>query len=174
MIIFFDPHRKYKFLNGYHFKIGERFYRIDGIEELRHKEATGSVASGIDTKKDFDEKMKPLDGFIYFVEHMGIDGRLGFQLEFPKGTQHGTPRGEIEYIYFDEANPLDPTYIPLIIEPGNSPTFHLYNPHTAANNSDVVFTGERWKVTKLEDREITPDIRFIEMTDYAKGGIGQG
>lgn len=176
-IIFIDDRRKYKFLIGYVVKLGITFYRITGIELLRHKEATGSVAAGLVTTKDWDTYLKPLDGYMYFIEFIGIDGNLGFLFEFPKGTPHGTPRGTIEYIYFDEASILDPLYLPFLVITPNHPSFRLYNPTAAANNSDVVFKGEKWQIEKLSKEEAAALSRneYTEMTNYAKSkGLGQG
>lgn len=176
-IIFIDNRRKYKFLIGYVIKLGKNFYRIAGIEDLRHKEATGSVAALTVTTKDWDTYLKPLDGYMYFVEFIGIDGLLGFLFEFPKGTPHGTPRGNIEYIYFDEASILDPMYLPFLVITPHHPSFRLYNPTAAANNSDVIFKGEKWQVDKLSVEEAAALSRneYTEMTNYAKTrGLGQG
>lgn len=159
---------------GYQFKLGAKYYKILGIEDLRHKEATGSVDSLDDTTVSFDDYMKPLDGYAYFVEFLAIDGYLGWQFEFPAGIPHGTPRGNIEYIYFDEGHPLNMVYVPFIVTPPNYPTFKLYNPEAFANNSDILFKGKRWLVEKLTGAKIPPLGQFVEMEDYAAGGIGQG
>lgn len=158
---------------GYQFKLGAKYYKIFGIENLRHKEATGSVDSLDDTTVNFDTYMKPLDGYAYFVEFLAIDGYLGWQLEFPAGMPHGTPRGNIEYIYFDEANVLNMMYVPFIITPPNYPSFKLYNPESFANNSDMIFKGKRWLVKQLVGDDIPQPGQFVTMQDYAKG-IGQG
>ena len=174
-IIFIDNQRKYKFFIGYKIKVGSAFYEIIGIEELRHKEATGSLGAGSTTTKDFNNYMQPLDNMIYFVEEVGIDGNLGFQFEFPKGQSHHTPRGAAEYIYWEEANPLDPMYCPFVITPPNHPSFKLYNPTGAANNSDAFFRGEKWQVEKLVGARIPAAGTYTELMDYANPkGIGQG
>lgn len=173
-IIFIDNQRKYKFQVGYKVKIGKNFYEIIGIEDLKHKEAMGSLAAAGTTTYDFDAYMKPLDGYIYFVEYLAIDGYCGFQFHFPKGIPHGTPRGNTEYLYFFDANPSDPLYKPFFIIPPNYPSFALYNPEASANNSDAIFTGERWRVEKLDVTQIPPEGKYVELTDYAAGGIGQG
>jgi len=173
MIVFIDGERKYKFLIGYKLKIGQDYYRIDGIEELRHTENLTALATVTASTYDFDTYLKPLDGYIYFIEHMGIDGFCGFALQFPKGIVHGAPRGETQYVYKDEAGKLDPLYYPFIITTPNYPTWAYYNPSGATNTSVAYFFGERWKVRKLQATEAPPK-DFLELTDYAQGGIGQG
>ena len=175
MIIFMDGERKYKFMKGYHIKLGNKLFRILGIEDLRWKEAIGSIATVTATTKDWDTYMKPLDNYIYFVEYMGIDGFCGFALQFPKGIVHGAPRGQTDYMYKDEAGKLNPIYFPFIITSPDYPTWAVYNPSGAANNSDAYFFGERWRVVLLDASQIA-DIgsNFTDMTDYAMGGIGQG
>jgi len=159
---------------GYIVKIGNNFYKIQAIDPLYNKEATGSVAASTTTTKDWNTYMQPLDGYIYFVEWLSIDGNLGFQLQFPKGMQHGSPRGKIEYFYFKDAMPSNPLYYPFVITPPNYPTFGLYNPTSAANNSDVEFVGQRWAVRKLDNMERPPEGKYVELVDYANRGIGQG
>lgn len=172
MIIFIDDKRKYKFLVGYVLKLGAKFYRIDGIEELRHSESIGSLAATTASTKDWDTYLKPLDGYIYFIQEMGIDGFVGFALQMPKGIVHGAPRGETQYVYKDEAGRLNPKYYPFVLTPPNYPTWAIYNPTGAANTSQAYFFGERWKVHKLESHEVAKD--YTELTDYTLGGIGQG
>lgn len=173
-IIFIDDIREYKFMIGYKIKVGNNYYEILGIERLTHKEAIGAVTTLNTTTKDFNDYMKPLDGYIYFVEFMAIDGNCGFQLEFPKGIPHGTPRGNVEYLYFADASPSAPLYEPLVIIPPNYPSWKVYNPTASTNNSDAIFKGKRWRVKKLGVSEIPAEGRYIELTDYASGGIGQG
>lgn len=173
-IIFIDGERKYKFRIGYVIKIGKNFYRITGIEELRWTEALGSLAATTATTYDFSTYMKPLDGYIYFVEYMGIDGFCGFALQFPKGIVHGAPRGQTSYVYKDEAGKLNPMYYPMVITSPNYPTWATYNPESSANNADAYFFGERWKVNKLTQPEISEITSYEELTDYANSGIGQG
>lgn len=173
-IIFINGERKYIFRIGYVVKIGLNFYRIKGIEELRWYEPIGSIATVTVTQKDFDTYMKPLAGYIYWVEYMGIDGFCGFSIEFPKGIVHGAPRGQLQYIYKDEAGKLNPVYYPMIITAGSHPTWNVYNPTGAANNSDAYFFGERWKVDLLKEAEIAEITSWEELTDYASSGIGQG
>lgn len=172
MILFIDNKRKYKFLIGYVIKTGAKYFKIDGIEELRHSEAIGSLAAATASTKDWDTYMKPLDGYIYFIQEMGIDGFCGFALQFPKGIVHGAPRGETEYVYKDEAGKLNPKYYPFIITSPDYPTWATNNPKAAANNSQAYFYGERWKVHQLQPHEIPKD--YTELTNYALGGIGQG
>lgn len=174
MIIFIDNERKYKFLIGYNIKIGQDFYRIDGIEKLRHEEALTALATVTASTYDFSTYLKPLDGYMYFIEKMGIDGFCGFALQFPKGIVHGAPRGETEYVYKDEAGKLNPEYYPFIITTPNYPTWAYYNPTTATNTSYAYFKGERWKVHKINSSELTGKDTYIELLDYTNGGIGQG
>ncbi len=119
--------------------------------------------------------MKPLDNYIYFVEYMGIDGFVGWTLQFPKGIVHGAPRGQTEYVYKDEAGKLNPMYYPFIISSPDYPTWAVYNPKSFTNNSDAYFFGERWRIVLLDGAQIQ-DIgsNFTELTDYANSGIGQG
>lgn len=175
-VIFVDNKRKYKFMVGYKVKVGSRFYEIMGIEPLRHKEATGSVATVTATTKDWDTYMRPLNGYIYFVEKMGINGYLGFAFQFPKGIVHGAPRGETEYIYFNEANSLNPLYYPFVIIDPYFPTWALYNPNANSNNSDAYFFGERWLVREMlsDEYRLLKRNEYTELVDYSKGGIGQG
>ncbi|KKN90793.1 hypothetical protein LCGC14_0223760 [marine sediment metagenome] len=175
MIIFIDGERKFKFMKGYNIKLGAKMFKIMGIEELRWKEAIGSVATGIATTKDWDTYMKPLDNYIYFVEYMGIDGFCGFALQFPKGIVHGAPRGQTEYVYKDEAGKLNPMFYPFLISSPDYPTWAVFNAAAIANNSDAYFFGERWRVKILSGTEIQEiGSNFTEMTDYANSGIGQG
>lgn len=173
MIIFIDDKRKYKFIIGYNIKIGEDYFRIDGIEELRHKEAMTALATVTASTYDFDTYLKPLDGYMYFIESMGIDGFCGWALQFPKGIVHGAPRGETQYVYKDEAGKLNPKYYPFIITSPNYPTWAYYNPTTATNTSTAYFFGERWRIRKLGSSE-TPPKEYVELLDYTRGGIGQG
>lgn len=175
MIIFVDGERKHKFLIGYNVEIGANMYKIVGIEELRWMEAIGSLATVSTTSKDFDTYMKPLDNYVYWVEYMGIDGFCGWALQFPKGIVHGAPRGQTQYVYKDEAGKLNPLYYPMIITSPNYPTWVVYNPTGAANDSDAYFFGERWRIKLLIGAELS-DIgsNFTKLTDYANSGIGQG
>lgn len=173
-IIFIDGERKYKFLKGFIVKIGAKIYKILGIEELRWSEPIGSIATVTGTTKDFDTYMKPLDNYIYWVEYMGIDGFCGWALQFPKGIVHGAPRGQTSYVYKDEAGKLNPMYYPMIITTPDYPTWAVYNPFSASNNSDAYFFGERWRVKLLDSLEMQNVTSVTELTDYANSGIGQG
>ncbi len=174
MIIFVDGERKYKFRIGYTIKVGQNFYRIKGIEELRWKESMTALATVTASTYDFDTYMKPLDGFIYFVEYIGVDGFCGIAIQFPKGIVHGAPRGQTEYVYKDEAGKLNPMYYPMIITSPNYPTIAYYNPTTVSRTDDIYFFGERWKVDKLNPSEVSEISSYEELTDYASSGIGQG
>ena len=180
MIVFLDPTRKYKFLIGHYFKTGRRekvYYQIIGIDEvLRWRQSTGAVTASSTTTKDWDTYLKPLDGYAYFIEKMGIEGKVGFQLQFPKGINHGTPRGEAKYLYASEAGKGNPWYYPIIVIPPFYPTWALNNPDTSDRTGYGYFFGEKWRVRKIASSEVTPNIEKLatEMTDYALGGIGQG
>ena len=173
-IIFINGERKYIFRIGYVIKIGQNFYRIKGIEELRWKESMTALATVTASTYDFSTYMKPLDGYIYFVEYMGIDGFCGFAVQFPKGIVHGAPRGQTEYVYKDEAGKLLPMYYPMIITSPNYPTWAYYNPTGLTRTDDAYFFGERWKVDLLSPAEIAEVTSYEELTDYASSGIGQG
>lgn len=176
-IIFIDNKRKYKFMLGYKVKVGNKVYEIIGIELLRWKEAIGSLAATTSTTKKFNSYMTPLDNYIYFVEGVAIDGNCGFQWEYPEGQKHHTPRGQTIYIYSDEANILQPMYLPVLVIKPSYPTIAVYNPTAAANNSDFYFIGEKWQVKELDPSiaaTLSPS-QYTEMFDYANPkGIGQG
>ncbi len=170
MILFIDSEKIYKFRIGHNIKILENYYRIDNIQPLYHKEACGSCSATDTLTKDFDTYLKPREGYLYFIEHVGIDGFCGFHFQMPKGQPHLTPQGYGEYIYFDIANPLDPYYLPFIVEPPNYPVLKLYNPEAAANNSDASFEGQKMQVKKLEGAEIPPKGQYTELIDYTTSG----
>lgn len=177
MIIFFDPTRKYKFLVNHYFKIEKSYYQITGIDEnLGWSQSTGSVTTLQETVKDWSDYLRPLDGYAYFIERMGINGRLGFAMQFPKGITHGAPRGQTRYLYYDDASHVDPIYYPFVVLPPHFPSWKLYNPTTATYTAYAYFFGEKWKIRKIPELEVNAEIeqKAIELTDYANSGIGQG
>lgn len=161
---------------GHNIKLGKKFYRIFGIDPLTWKEETGSISAGDETTKDWNDYLLPLDGFAYWIEKLAIEGRLGFAVNFPRGKPHGAPRGQTRYIYWGEARPGHPKYFPMLVTPPSYPSYALYNPHSAANNSYAWFFGERWWVDEPLTKEEVEEIgdRYTELTNYAGGGIGAG
>lgn len=175
-VLFIDGERIYKFRIGDVVKISNNYYRLENIQPLRHGPvALGSIATTETGTFDFSvansQYMQPLEGYLYWVEKVAIDGRCGFRFEFPKGQPHLHPKGSApgEYIYFRHAKPSDPLYLPFVIEPPYYPTWQLYNPHTAANNSDAWFWGFKWQVEMLKGMDV-PSEGYIELTDYRRSG----
>ena len=174
MIIFVDGERKFKFRNGYVIKLGKKFYRIKGIEELRWAEEMTALATVTASTYDFSTYMKPLDGYMYFIEYIGIDGFCGIAIQFPKGIVHGSPRGQTSYMYKDEAGKLKPAYYPMMWTAPDYPTIAYYNPTLLTRTDTIYFFGERWKIDILSPAEIAEVSSYEDITDYASSGIGQG
>ena len=162
--------KKYNFKVGHFFKIGNAFYEITGIVPMWWTEASGSCTALSTLKKDFEDNLKPSNGYAYWNELIGIDGALNFLLEYPRGTPHWNPHGGRKYLNRYQASYLRMKYFPFLIMNPKYPTIEFYNPEAAAKNADMYFEGERWRVELLE---WIPDI-YTELTKYEAGGIGEG
>jgi len=163
--------KKYNFKLGYVIKVGREFYEIQGIEWLQHYEPIDSVAAGESGDQSFETDLKPSEGYFYWIERMGIDGALGFQLKFPsvpRWTVHGNKR----YFYRHRASFLNPIYKPFLVRNPQYPRFTFYNPEVAAKTAIMYFEGERWIVKNLERSEIGD--YWTDLTSYSELSIGEG
>lgn len=163
--------KKYNFKIGYHIKVGSLFYEILGIEWLQHYESVDEVAAGVSGEQSFESELKPSEGYLYWIEKVGIDGALGFQLKFPsvpRWTVHGNKR----YFYRHRASFLNPLYKPFLVKNPEYPRFTFYNPEVAAKKAIMYFEGERF-LTKTIERSQVGDY-WTDLTSYSDMSIGEG
>ncbi|KKN15261.1 hypothetical protein LCGC14_0987800 [marine sediment metagenome] len=160
---------KFNFKIGYIIKVHREFFEILGIEPFNHYEAI----TGIETLKagdqSFESNLRPSDGYMYWIEKMGIDGALGFQLKFP-AVPRWTVHGEKRYIYRHRASFLNMIYMPILLRNPNYPRFTFYNPELSTKAAIMYFEGERWIISRIEgDVDV-----YTDLTSYTDLNIGEG
>ena len=173
--------KKYNFKIGYIIKVGTAFYQINGIEPIFHYDVIDSVATVSSADQSFESDLKPNDDYMYWIEKMGIDGALGFQLKFPK-TQRWTVHGNKRYIYRHRASFMNPAYMPFLVINPQYPIFTFYNPERSAKEAVMYFEGEKWLTTKLKQSDIEEIIAlagkgklvYTDLTSYTEKNIGEG
>jgi hypothetical protein len=171
--------KKYNFKLGYVIKVGKEYYEIIGIEWLHHPEKVNSVDATDSADQSFSENLKPSEGYAYWIEEIGIDGALGFQLKFPavpRWTVHGNKR----YIYRHRASFMNPLYFPFLVLNPDYPRFTFYNPENSAKEAVMYFTGERWLLDKLSKSELNQkrsekgQLYYTDLTSFTDKSIGEG
>lgn len=163
--------KKYNFKLGYVIKVGNLFYKIIGIEWLQHYEEVSSVAANSSADQSFSTDLKPSEGYGYWIEKVGIDGALGFQLKFPavpRWTVHGNKR----YIYRHRASYMNPIYMPFLVINPDYPRFTFYNPEASAMEGVIYFEGERWLLKQISAAEVGE--YYTDLTSYTEKSIGEG
>lgn len=166
--IIIDNVRKYRFRIGFIIKIGSTFLEIQGIEPLQTYYNTNTLTTLQEIPQSFQDELTPSPNYVYWIEFMGIDGALGFQLLFPQ-VPHWTVHGEKKYLFRHRAGKLNPAYVPHLITNPNYPRLNLYNPEATSKSATVYWIGERFRI-----REVDPQPVYTELTNYAEGGIGEG
>lgn len=162
--------KKFNFKNGYIIKIGREFYEILGIEPFTHPELINSVATGVSQDQSFQANLQPSQGYMYWVEKLGIDGALGFQLKFP-AVQRWTVHGLKRYIYRHRASLMNMMHMPFLVRSPQFPRFSFHNPEAAAKTAILYFEGERWIVSPKNSAEV--DV-YTDLTSYTDLNIGEG
>lgn len=160
--------KKFNFKLGYVIKVGREFYELIGIEPFHHYEAIDSVATLTAQAQSFQANLLPSTGYMYWIEKMGIDGALGFQLTFPavpRWTVHGLRR----YIYRHRASFMSPIYMPILVRNPQFPRFTFYNPELAAKLGIMYFEGERFIVKPCAEPSV-----YTDLTSYTDLNIGEG
>ena len=161
---------KFNFKLGYIVKIGKDFFEILGIEPITHYESITGIGTLVAGDQSFETNFRPSDGYFYWIEKMGIDGALGFQLKFP-AVPRWTVHGEKRYIYRHRASFMNPIYMPILIRNPNFIRMTFYNPELATKAAIMYFEGEKWIVSRVEDGNV--DI-FTDLTSYTDLNIGEG
>ena len=160
--------KKFNFKLGYNIKVGKEFFELIGIEPFTHYELINSVAAGIAQDQSFATNLTPSMGYMYWIEKVGIDGALGFQLKFPavpRWTVHGLKR----YIYRHRASFINMKPMEILIRHPNYPRFTFYNPELTAKLGVLYFEGERFIVKPVGERE-----PYTDLTSYTDLNIGEG
>jgi hypothetical protein len=160
--------KKYNFKLGYIIKIGREFFELLGIEPFTHYELIASVAAGVAQTQNFNANLTPSSGYMYWIEKMGIDGALGFQLTFPavpRWTVHGLRR----YIYRHRASFTNAIHMPILVRNPQFPRFTYFNPELAAKVGIMFFEGERWIVKPTAESNV-----YTDLTSYTDLNIGEG
>lgn len=171
--IIIDGIRKFKFRIGWIIKVGDLFLEIKSISPLNHYELVTSVTTLLTADQSFDDNLRPSPNHAYWIEFIGIDGALGFQLKFPE-VPHWTVHGLKKYYFRHQASRDKKKYLPFLITYPNYPRFTFKNPETTDKESIIYFTGEHFKVREVNvAREGRPEI-YTELTEYAEGGVGEG
>jgi len=160
---------KFNFKLGYVFKVGIEFFEILGIEPVQHYELVNEVTTLKALDQSFESNLRPSDGYMYWIEKIGIDGALGFQLKFP-AVPRWTVHGEKRYIYRHRASFMNPIYMPILVRNPNYPRFTFYNPELATKAAIMYFEGERWIVSRLDG---AVDV-YTDLTSYTDLNIGEG
>lgn len=160
--------KKFNFKLGYNIKVGREFFELIGIEPWTHYELIASVAAGIAQDQSFATNLTPSLGYMYWIEKVGIDGALGFQLKFPsvpRWTAHGLKR----YIYRHRASFTNMKPMEILIRHGYYPQFTFYNPELTAKLGVMYFEGERFIVKPTGERDV-----YTDLTSYSDLNIGEG
>lgn len=163
--------KKYNFKIGYIIKVGNNFYQIIGIEPFHHYELINSVNAESSGDQSFESNLKPSEGFINWIEELGIDGALGFQLKFPavpRWTVHGNKR----YLYRHQASFMNKLYMPFLVQNPEYPRFTFYNPELVAETGVMFFKGERWLVIKISQNDVGD--YWADLTSYSDKNVGEG
>ncbi len=161
---------KFNFKLGYIIKVGREYFVILGIEDFNHYEAITGITTLNTGDQSFESNLRPSDGYMYWIEKLGIDGALGFQLKFP-AVPRWSVHGEKRYIYRHRASFLNMIYKPILVRNPNYPRFTFYNPELATKAAIMYFEGERWIISKVEEGSV--DI-FTDLTSYTDLNIGEG
>ena len=162
--------KKYNFKIGYIIKVSRKFFQIIGIEPFTHPELINAVLAGASQDQAFSANLTPSSGYMYWIEEMGIDGALGFQLKFPQ-VQRWTVHGLKRYIYRHRASFMNPIQMPILVRETQTLRFTFHNPEAATKTAIMYFTGERWIVKPKDAGEV--DI-YTDLTSYTDLNIGEG
>ena len=160
--------KKFNFKLGYIIKVGREFFELIGIEPFTHYELIASVATLTAQDQSFATNLTPSQGYMYWIEKIGIDGALGFQLKFPavpRWTVHGLKR----YIYRHRASFTNPKPMEILIRNPNYPRFTFYNPELTAKLGVMYFEGERFIVKPVGESNV-----YTDLTSYSDLNIGEG
>lgn len=162
--------QKFNFKLGYVIKVGKEYYTILGIEPFSHYEAVDSVATLTAQDQSFATNLTPSNGYMYWIEEIGIDGALGFQLKFP-AVPRWTVHGEKRYIYRHRASFINPLNFNILIRNPQYPRFTFYNPELAAKLAIIYFGGERWIIEPIPKGQVEI---YTDLTSYTDLNIGEG
>lgn len=160
--------KKFNFKLGYVIKIGRQFFELIGIEPFTHYELIASVATVTAQAQSFAANLTPSIGYMYWIEKVGIDGALGFQLTFPavpRWTVHGLRR----YIYRHRASFINMIPLEILVRNPQFPRFTFYNPETTAKLAVMYFEGERFIVEECGESNV-----YTDLTSYTDLNIGEG
>jgi hypothetical protein len=151
-------------------KIGLEYYQIETEEVLNYKYTPAStVAAGGSSSARMSELL-PTKQYIYWVQSIGVDGGLSFQVQFPISIFRNTPPQANTIQKFNRMNAhylnggADVSFfITHVLEP----ILNWYNELTVTIGSDFYFTGMMYKVKLLDpSRDMIPK-DVIEVSDLA-------
>ena len=160
--------KKFNFKLGYVIKVGRQFFELLGIEPFNHYELIASVTAGTAQTQNFNANLTPSMGYMYWIEKVGIDGALGFQLTFPavpRWTVHGLRR----YIYRHRASFVNPIPLQILIRNPEFPRFTFFNPELTDKLAVMYFEGERFIVKECAETSV-----YTDLTSYSDLNIGEG
>lgn len=164
-----NDRKRYFFQIGYNIKIENQFYKIFDLEEMFWDEEIDSVTANTSSIQEFNDNLTPREGYMYFIELMGIDGLLGFQVYY-KNYAHNSPRRKEVYLYAADAGRFNKKYIPNAIMSPDYPTLRFNNPTSSDHAGRMYFEGLKFQLKRLEN--IDPkDITYIELSDYMAGSM---
>lgn len=151
-------------------KIGHEHYQIESEEVLNYKytPAAAVVAGGSGSAKM--SELLPTKQYLYWVQSIGVDGGLSFQVQFPIGTYRNSPPQANSIQKFNRMNAhylnggADVSFfITHVLEP----YLYWFNDLLVTLNSDFYFLGMMYKVTLLDpSRDMIPT-DVIEVSDLA-------
>lgn len=158
-----------EFRINYVYQIGRKYYKLVDIEELYYPWTNSNTAFTTATTTTFDlTTLKPEEDQLFWIEEIGIDGRVEIQLQFPKGVPRMTPHGEQHFLTRNQAPAESPWKFRFVIKPSYYPSLIVYNPEAVDLKATIWFKGLKLKFrdVSLEEARSSPGI--IELTDYAE------
>lgn len=149
-------------------KIGATFYKVLSEQDLHYKYAVSTAVAAAGSNTVDLTELKPASNWIYWIESIGVDGGLSFQLRFPKNTiRNQVTAGAQQYYDRVTAGRKNPVFISFFVTEVLAPSLFYINNESVSVTSDFYFEGLMFNVEKLTPgfNEIPPD--YYEVPDFA-------
>lgn len=151
-------------------KVGLEYYQIETEEVLDYKYTpTSSVAAGGSSSAKMSELL-PTKQYLYWVQSIGVNGGLSFQVQFPIGIMRNTPPQASTIQKFNRLNAHHlngGANVSFFITHVLEPILNWYNDEAVTQTADFYFKGMMYKVRLLDPKYDVIPKDVIEASDLA-------
>jgi hypothetical protein len=152
---------------GTKLKVGSEIYEVLSEEELKYSYTPPAAYAAAASNAVRMTELLPAIGYIYWIQTIGVNGGLSFQIQFPHSVPRNTPTANpAQYYTRRDAHWLDPADISFFITERLEPSLFIINNEAIAQTSIFVFKGLKFKVRKLQPGEVNPS-EVIDVVDFA-------